>query len=718
MPRQTFLEHGATAWGLSLHLISGQTTIIALLFILHALSLLCLFLGYHTSTAALISWCLEMSLQNRNAMVLQGGDVVCRFLHLYALFLPLNAVWSLDELIQRRRQDRSFSLNSTDEMTKTLGCWGRIQQFFLLTNPKVYVGQPPPPPQRTPQTKQKEKEEEQKTSKISKELKEQKDSAANNSKDKNSTKKSLTTSTKAKNQTNTNQTMDQTNMNLNIMDQNIDENNVVDENMGNVNVLDDNILLIEQMETILPVSYSFNGRGTIISHLGTAAMLLQIVQIYAFAGLLKSPDPSWSTKRNALSLALHTDEFTTPAGYFLRDTLPTLFQPLFQPLFGHADDSMNIDSMNKEFNPVHLQVLTVCSHWLEMLCPLLVLPPYHLLFQTGNYIKHFRFVVCLLYWSFHIGIRVTMDIGHFSLVSSVLWVLLVPPSFWNVIVGRKRTTIPVNVQKHATTFNMSQKRSQKSQSKNSFFSPEIIGLQQQQQECNITTSNNNVPTFQAKVASSAPMMVGNLSVLVRVLIGSIMYIVICENVATVDNAFQKKYLQVLGPFSSLSGLLRLEQKWNMFSTPLSEDGWYECTGTLRSTTQLDLMGWGGPVPRKLRLSKSPIKSVPHSNAYDDVNLIPRTTHGLKRPTYYSRRFASQRWRKYLMGLRSRDNHKYRLEYGRYICRIWNGPGYVKELQDEGQLLGFQLYFYQEPLVYIEDSMIGHEKILLWNHTCF
>ena len=78
MPRQTFLEHGATAWGLSLHLISGQTTIIALLFILHALSLLCLFLGYHTSTAALISWCLEMSLQNRNAMVLQGGDVVCR----------------------------------------------------------------------------------------------------------------------------------------------------------------------------------------------------------------------------------------------------------------------------------------------------------------------------------------------------------------------------------------------------------------------------------------------------------------------------------------------------------------------------------------------------------------------------------------------------------------------------------------------------------------
>lgn len=118
--------------------------------------------------------------------------------------------------------------------------------------------------------------------------------------------------------------------------------------------------------------------------------------------------------------------------------------------------------------------------------------------------------------------------------------------------------------------------------------------------------------------------------------------------------------------------------------------------------------------------------------WENKNLIPKTTHGLKRPDYYSRRFASQRWRKYLMSLRSRDNHKYRLEYGRYICRIWNGPGYLKEKNDFGQLLGFQLYFYQEPLLFIvpdvkesdgeevknSDVENGHEKILLWNHTCF
>ena len=53
----------------------------------------------------------------------------------------------------------------------------------------------------------------------------------------------------------------------------------------------------------------------------------------------------------------------------------------------------------------------------------------------------------------------------------------------------------------------------------------------------------------------------------------------------------------------MSGIGRLEQKWNMFSKPLSEDGWYECSGILRGGSELDLMGWGGPVPRKIRYNE-------------------------------------------------------------------------------------------------------------------
>ena len=136
--------------------------------------------------------------------------------------------------------------------------------------------------------------------------------------------------------------------------------------------------------------------------------------------------------------------------------------------------------------------------------------------------------------------------------------------------------------------------------------------------------------------------------------------------------------------------MRLEQTWNMFSRPLSEDGWYECSGKLRggkcreeeeeeeeeegeteffykshgfhvftfhlsssflfffsplllffssllffsAGTELDLMGWGGPVPRKMRLI--------NVNDWTNENVIPMTTHGGKRPEWYYRRYASQR----------------------------------------------------------------------------
>jgi len=51
-------------------------------------------------------------------------------------------------------------------------------------------------------------------------------------------------------------------------------------------------------------------------------------------------------------------------------------------------------------------------------------------------------------------------------------------------------------------------------------------------------------------------------------------------------------------------------------------------------TELDLMGWGGPVPRKMRLI--------NVNDWTNENVIPMTTHGEKRPEWYYRRYASQR----------------------------------------------------------------------------
>ena len=48
--------------------------------------------------ATLVCWVLAVSLQNRNELVLDGGDMVQRVLLFWSLFLPLGEIWSVDSV--------------------------------------------------------------------------------------------------------------------------------------------------------------------------------------------------------------------------------------------------------------------------------------------------------------------------------------------------------------------------------------------------------------------------------------------------------------------------------------------------------------------------------------------------------------------------------------------------------------------------------------------
>ena len=111
-------------WNMSIHMLSGHATIIAAIFALHFAALVSMFLGYKTYKAAILCWLLEVSLDNRNNAVLQGGDVLCRCLHLYAIFLPLGHVWSVDAWLQKRSVVEPPSLPS---------CTQRLAYFFGAT---------------------------------------------------------------------------------------------------------------------------------------------------------------------------------------------------------------------------------------------------------------------------------------------------------------------------------------------------------------------------------------------------------------------------------------------------------------------------------------------------------------------------------------------------------------------------------------------------------
>lgn len=85
----------------SLYFINGTWYWQLFLFLLAGLFALALLVGYRTRFMTVASWLLLVSLQNRNPLVLQGGDVLIRMILFWAMFLPLGACCSLDHRFAR-----------------------------------------------------------------------------------------------------------------------------------------------------------------------------------------------------------------------------------------------------------------------------------------------------------------------------------------------------------------------------------------------------------------------------------------------------------------------------------------------------------------------------------------------------------------------------------------------------------------------------------------
>lgn len=83
---------------LSIHTISGDAWVQALLFVIAGLVAAAFVVGYRTKLATLVSFVLLVSLHARNPLVLNGGDLLFRRLLFWSLFLPLGERWSVDAL--------------------------------------------------------------------------------------------------------------------------------------------------------------------------------------------------------------------------------------------------------------------------------------------------------------------------------------------------------------------------------------------------------------------------------------------------------------------------------------------------------------------------------------------------------------------------------------------------------------------------------------------
>ncbi len=110
LPVAGYVDLFANQLHVSLHLANGSWGWILFLFAIHLVTAVCVAVGYRTRIATVVAWVLLVSLHNRNTYILNGGDVLFRCLWFFAMFLPLQARWSVDAALSPKRPSPDSNL--------------------------------------------------------------------------------------------------------------------------------------------------------------------------------------------------------------------------------------------------------------------------------------------------------------------------------------------------------------------------------------------------------------------------------------------------------------------------------------------------------------------------------------------------------------------------------------------------------------------------------
>lgn len=233
---------------------------------------------------------------------------------------------------------------------------------------------------------------------------------------------------------------------------------------------------------------------------------LQLMLMYFCTGLQKW-HPIWHTDGTAIYYALNLDAFTTKIGSYMKD------------LF------------------IITKPLTFIVLWSELL-----LPP---IFLVLNNFYLIRFIIIALFCVFHLGLAMTLELGHFPYTAIIYWLALLPSTFWDFLLTKLNTTAKQNYLKLSALCGTPEKRP--------------------------------LP-LRAKLAATFLLFCIGL-------IG-------CWNVGVHSD---KDRLVLAEPTVNIGYLLRLHQRWDMFAPfPKNADGWIVANATLLNGSHIDILS-GRPV---------------------------------------------------------------------------------------------------------------------------
>ncbi len=112
LPRWALTQKVMGPWDISLHVATGNSAIISILFLVGIIAAVCILFGYKTRPALFASLVLLISLHQRNPLILQSGDHVIKMLLFWSIFLPVSERFSISQPLHTRTNKKVFNLAS------------------------------------------------------------------------------------------------------------------------------------------------------------------------------------------------------------------------------------------------------------------------------------------------------------------------------------------------------------------------------------------------------------------------------------------------------------------------------------------------------------------------------------------------------------------------------------------------------------------------------
>jgi hypothetical protein len=431
------------------------------------------------------------------------------------------------------------------------------------------------------------------------------------------------------------------------------------------------------------------------------ALMAQVALVYAFAVLLKTA-PEWRTEHSAVFYALSIQQMSTPLGHFLLH-FPKLLPWLTQETIVHEGS-------------IALLILT----------PILAGPA--------------RLGAVMLIFALHVGLGLSIRLGHFPYIACMAALPLLPTWFWERPWVRRLLPWSGGERKWGAGLRIFYDRNCAFCSKavlvlKTFLlipGTELVPAQEfpitelemRDRQSWIVVAPDTARSYKwkafAELASQSPLFYRfaplmrykavasmgerlyekieshreqlsgytnwikprplNLRTSPAITVFALLFIVY----VSLWNLSSITYVP-FAPWEDAIGLtLGIDQKWDMFApNPLTYDGWYVVEGRL------------------------------HDGRPANV-LHPKQRVSYEQPASVADQYKNERWRKYMMNLSLSENINYRLYYGRYLCRAWNDgrPPY-----DPALLISFDIYFMAHQNS-IKHPPAPFSRDLLWHHECF